>query len=332
MVGPEDADKISMCVVPGAAGQRLDQALASMLPEYSRSQLQQWIKDGVVRLDATTPKQRHRLQGREVIEIAVPPPIERPWLPQQLPLNILYQDDDLIVLNKPAGIVVHPGAGNPDGTLLNALLHHDPSLARVARAGIVHRLDKDTSGLLVVARNDVARRSLTEQLAARSVRRVYLAVVRGVIIAGGSVDAPVGRHSRDRVRMAVTARGRPAVTHYRVAARYRAHTLVRVTLETGRTHQIRVHLAHAGFPIVGDPVYGGRLFVPAEASETLVGALRGFRRQALHAEQLGLVHPVSGEAMEWSTAPPEDFQCLIDALAADAAGAATADGKRDAGF
>jgi 23S rRNA pseudouridine1911/1915/1917 synthase len=302
----------------GLAGQRLDQALAAIFPEHSRSQLQQWIREGLVRVDGREPRARDKVHGDERVELRVPASRAVEWSAQPLPLALVYEDDTLVVVNKPAGMVVHPGAGNVDGTLLNALLHHDPGLAAIPRAGIVHRLDKDTSGLLVIARTDTARRHLTEQLKARTVKRVYTAIVRGVMVAGGTVEAPVGRHARDRTRMAVTARGRPAVSHYRIVARYRAHTRVQVHLETGRTHQIRVHLAHVGHPIVGDPVYGGRQYIPADAGPRLQAVLRGFRRQALHAGSLGLIHPASGEQRHWDCPLPEDMRELIDALEEDA--------------
>jgi 23S rRNA pseudouridine1911/1915/1917 synthase len=239
--------------------------------------------------------------------------------PQDIPLHVLYRDDEVVVIDKPAGLVVHPGAGNPDRTLVNALLHHFPELAALPRAGVVHRLDKDTSGVLVVARSESARRCLVDALKAREVKREYLAVVRGVVIAGGTVDAGIGRHRSDRLRMSVSERGRPAVTHYRVAARYRAHTLLAVQLETGRTHQIRVHLAYIGHPIVGDPLYGGRLSIPAGARDRLATVLHGFRRQALHARRLSFAHPVSGRKMTFDSEPPPDMRELIAALADDAA-------------
>jgi 23S rRNA pseudouridine1911/1915/1917 synthase len=230
----------------------------------------------------------------------------------------VFEDDDLLVINKPPGLVVHPAAGNPDGTLLNALLHHAPDLAALPRAGIVHRLDKDTSGLMMVARNLAAHTRLVADLQARDIRREYLAVVNTVLTAGGEVDAPIGRHPVDRKRMAVVSGGKPAVTHYRVVERYRAHTLVRLRLETGRTHQIRVHMAHIHCPVTGDPVYGGRLRQPRGAGELLRTVLQGFRRQALHAERLAFRHPGSGEPVSWEAPVPPDMQELIEALREDA--------------
>ena len=305
-------------IPPECAGQRLDQALTGFFPDRSRAQIQQWIRDGQVRLDDAPLRGRDKVKGGEQIVVTVPEAVEAPWLPQDIPLEILFEDEEMLVINKPAGLVVHPGAGNAEGTLLNALIHYAPELKTLARAGIVHRLDKETSGLLVVARTDRARLALIEQLQERSVAREYLAVVVGVMVSGGTVDAPIGRHPTQRTRMAVTAQGRPAVSHYRVVTRYRAHTLVRVSLESGRTHQIRVHLAHVHYPVVGDPVYGGRLKLPAGCGDTLTAALRGFRRQALHATRLGLIHPVSGEELSWARPMPEDMQQLVDALAQDA--------------
>jgi 23S rRNA pseudouridine1911/1915/1917 synthase len=300
------------------AGRRLDQALAAIFPDVTRSQLQQWIKEGRVLLDGQQPRKRDKVKGGETVEIAVPPPPARGWRAQAIPLDIVYEDDAILVVNKPPGLVVHPGAGNPEGTLLNALLNHAPALAGLPRAGIVHRLDKDTSGLMVVAKTERARQSLIAQLAARSVWREYVAVVNGVMISGGTIEAPIGRHRVERTRMAVTERGQTAVSHYRVVKKYRAHTLVQVTLESGRTHQIRVHMAHLKFPVVGDPTYGGRLRIPKGASEKFAGVLRGFKRQALHATKLGLIHPVTGEKMQWTAPVPEDMSELMEALAADA--------------
>jgi 23S rRNA pseudouridine1911/1915/1917 synthase len=308
-------ESLSARVPDELAGQRIDQALAAMFPEHTRSQLQQWIAAGRVRLDGTTPRKRDKVRGGAAVEVDVPAPEPLKFAAEKIPLKIVYEDRDILVINKPAGLVVHPGAGNPRGTLLNALLHHAPKLKTLPRAGIVHRLDKDTSGLLVVARNEKARRNLIEQLKERRVTREYLALVNGVMISGATVDAPIGRHRVDRTRMTVTESGREAVSHVRVVTRYTAHTLVQVALESGRTHQIRVHLAHLKFPIVGDPTYGGRLRIPAGASERLKETLRGFRRQALHAAKLELVHPNTGELLQWSAPPPADMAALLDALA-----------------
>ena len=300
------------------AGKRLDQALAALFPDITRSQLQQWIADGRVTLDDRVPRKRDKVAGGEAVEIRPPPPADPGWRAQAIPLEIVYEDEDLLVINKPPGLVVHPGAGNPEGTMLNALLHHAPQLAQLPRAGIVHRLDKNTSGLLVVAKTEHARQNLIAQLQARTLTREYLAIVNGVMIAGGTVEAPIGRHHRDRTRMTVRTRGKPAISHYRVKKKYRAHTLVQVTLESGRTHQIRVHLAHLKFPVVGDPVYGGRLKIPKGCSEHFQNTLRNFKRQALHAVKLALVHPTSGEKMQWAVSVPGDMGELMEALAQDA--------------
>jgi 23S rRNA pseudouridine1911/1915/1917 synthase len=307
-------------------GRRLDQALAELVPDYSRSRLQQWIRDGQVRLDERQPRARDRVHGGEAVRIDAVFNEDTGCLPEDIPLDVVYVDSDLLVINKPAGLVVHPAAGNPDGTLLNALLHHDPELAQLPRAGIVHRLDKETSGLMVVARSPVAHKRLVEALQARSVKREYLAVVHSVMTAGGEINAPLGRHPVDRKRMAVVAGGREAVTRYRVEERYRAHTLVRVRLETGRTHQIRVHMAHIRCPVVGDPVYGGRLRLPRGAGERLQSVLQGFRRQALHAAQLAFSHPGTGQAVGWEAPLPEDMAALVDALRDDARTAGADDG------
>ena len=319
-----ETTRLSARVPESAAGRRLDQALAELFPDFSRSRLQQWIKAGEVTVDGVAEtRPRTRLEGGETVEVEAELPREARCEPQDIPLDILYEDDAILVVNKPAGLVVHPAAGNPDGTLQNALLHYDPALAVVPRAGIVHRLDKDTSGLMVVARTLAAHHALVGQLQSRSVGREYLAVVVGVMTGGGTVDQPIGRHPVDRKRMAVVAQGgKPAVTHYRVVERFRGHTLLRVRLETGRTHQIRVHMAWLKHPLVGDPVYGGRVRLPAGASASLRDMLLGFRRQALHAERLSLLHPVSGESMSWEAPPPADFQALVEALRADSVGEA----------
>lgn len=307
------------CRIPAAcAGLRLDQALAELLPDYSRSRLQQWLKAGQLQVDGRMRRPRDPVQGGERVQGQLPLTVETPAAAQDIPLTVVYEDADLLIIDKPAGLVVHPAAGNRDGTLVNALLHHAPELAGLPRAGLVHRLDKDTTGLLVVARSLRAHTALVEQLQARAIEREYLAIVTGVPVAGGTVQAPIGRHPLDRQRMAVTAGGKPAVTHYRVLRRFRAHALLQVKLETGRTHQIRVHMAHIRFPLLGDPVYGGRLRVPPGASPQCLETLQQFHRQALHARRLALTHPVTGEAQEWRAEPPADLAELIAVLTEDA--------------
>ncbi len=299
------------------AGLRLDQALARMFPEYSRSRLKDWLLDGAITVDGVARRPRDAVAGGERVVLEAPAePVVRD-LPEPIALDVVFEDDDLLVVNKPAGLVVHPGAGNPAGTLMNGLLHHAPALGGMPRAGIIHRIDKDTSGLLLVARSLRAHTVLVRQLANRAISRRYLAVCTGVLTGGGTIDAPLGRHPVDRKRVSVQPEGRAAVTHYRVIERFRAHTYVSVRLETGRTHQIRVHFAHRRHALVGDPVYGGRLALPAGASEALNDELRRFRRQALHAAQLVLDHPVTGAPLDLSVPPPEDFQRLLEALRAD---------------
>ena len=310
--------KLSASIPPELAGQRLDQALAALFADITRSQLQQWIEDGRVLLNGRVPRKRDKVKEGDAVEILAPPPAQGSWKAQAIPLEIVHEDGDILVINKPPGLVVHPGAGNPEGTLLNALLNHAPALAVLPRAGIVHRLDKDTSGLMVVAKTERARQHLIEQLQEHSVEREYLTIVNGVMVAGGTIDAPIGRHRTQRTRMAVSDRGKPAVSHYRVMKKYRAHTLVQVKLESGRTHQIRVHMAHLHYPVVGDPVYGGRLKIPAGASERLKNELRSFRRQALHALKLSLTHPGTGKRVQWATSVPEDMSKLMETLAQDA--------------
>jgi 23S rRNA pseudouridine1911/1915/1917 synthase len=297
------------------SGKRLDQSLAALFPDFSRSRLQQWIKDGCVSLDGQVSlRPRDKVYGGEQVILTATLDEQVESRPQNIPLNLVYEDAALLVVDKPAGLVVHPAAGNPDGTLQNALLYHDPELIRLPRAGIVHRIDKETSGLLVVARTLAAHKSLIDQLQARSMAREYRAIVGGVMTAGGTVDAPIGRHPVHRVRMAVVRSGKPAVTHYRVLERFRAHSYLRVKLETGRTHQIRVHMAHIRHPLVGDPVYGGRLRMPPGATPDLQEAMREFRRQALCAVRLGLAHPENGEWMEWEVGLPDDMQRVLQAM------------------
>ena len=299
-------------------GKRFDQTLAEMFPDYSRSRLKEWILAGHVTVDdVVVDVPREKMFGGELIAIDTEVESEVRFQAQDLPLNIVYEDDDILVINKPAGFVVHPGAGNPDGTVLNALLHHCPQLDVVPRAGIVHRLDKDTTGLMVVAKTIAAQTNLVESLQAREITREYEAIASGIMTAGGLVDEPIGRHATKRTHMAVTFSGRPSVTHYRVMEKFRLHTRLRLRLETGRTHQIRVHMAHITHPLVGDPVYGGRPRPPKNASEELREMLRQFKRQALHAAMLSLYHPITGEQMTWHADVPEDMVALADMLRKD---------------
>lgn len=299
------------------AGQRLDQALAAIFTDFSRARLQRWIKDGHVTVDGAQMKPRDLVHGGQVVQLSVVLEEETHWRPQALPLDIVYEDASVIVVNKPAGVVVHPGAGNMDGTLSNALLHHAPELESVPRAGVVHRIDKDTTGLLVIARTLKAQKSLVEQLQARAFDREYEALAQGVMTAGGTVDAPIGRHPVHRLRQAVVPNGKEAITHYRVQEKFRSHTYIRVKLETGRTHQIRVHMAYIHYPLVGDPLYGGRLHIPAGATPELEAVLRAFKRQALHAARLGFVHPESSKVVEWRVPLPDDMTQLIEACRQD---------------
>lgn len=297
--------------VPGEyAGLRLDQALARLLPEYSRSRLQDWVAQGLVTVNSTPSTAKQKVWGGEAIEIVPQPhPSEQPYQPEDIALNIVFEDDSILVINKPAGLVVHPGSGNWEGTLLNALLHHAPQLSQVPRAGIVHRLDKDTSGLLVVAKTIEAQTSLVRQLQARTVHREYFALVYGELTSGGTVDAPMSRHPTHRTKMAVVAEGKAAVTHYTIVERFQGCTLLRCKLETGRTHQIRVHLASIHHPLAGDSTY---LRGVPKCPAALRALLSGFPRQALHAARLGLKHPATGEWMEWQVPLPQDFAQLLE--------------------
>jgi len=294
------------------SGLRLDQAIATLLSEYSRSRLQAWIKEGHVKLNGVVVVPRHVVWQGDRIEVETQLAAEEiAFRPEDIALDIVYEDESVLVVNKPAGLVVHPGSGNWQGTMLNALLHHAPQLAGVPRAGIVHRLDKDTSGLLVVAKTLIAQTDLVRQLQARTVKREYLAVVQGAPQLAGSVEAPIGRHPTQRVKMAVVQYGKPALTHFAVVERFAHYSLVRCQLETGRTHQIRVHMQHLGFPLLGDPVYGGKgMNIPVQLREVI----KDFTRQALHATRLGLIHPVSGEEMEWRVDMPADMARLLEVL------------------
>ena len=315
MTSADNNVKLRTTIPEEHEGRRFDQALAELFPDYSRSRLQGWIRKGRALLDGAVVQPRARVTAGQQVELE--PELETlvDDASEDIPLNIVYEDDDVIVLNKPAGLVVHPGAGNPAGTLLNGLLHYAPELGKLPRAGILHRLDKDTSGLLLITRSVAAQTQLTRDLEQRLIRREYRAVCQDRLTAGGTVDAPVGRHRVHRTRMAVTNAGRPAVTHYRVLDRFAHHTFIAVRLETGRTHQIRVHMAHANHPLVGDPVYGGRLRLPRGASDTVREALQNFRRQALHASDLGFTHPVTGEELQFHAPLADDLLALLGTLA-----------------
>ncbi|GAC1301412.1 MAG: 23S rRNA pseudouridine(1911/1915/1917) synthase RluD [Steroidobacteraceae bacterium] len=315
-------------VIPASlAGERLDSALAHLLPEHSRTRIKGWIESGHVRVGGLSCRPRDVVTAGSAVTIRMLPAAPQfDVLPEAIAIDLAYEDRDLWVVDKPVGLVVHPGAGNPDHTLQNALLGRDPALASLPRAGIIHRLDKDTSGLLLIARTEEAYTSLTRQLMARTVEREYRAVCVGLMTGGGTVSEPIGRHRRDRLRMAVRDDGRPAVTHYRVLERFRAHTYLTVKLETGRTHQIRLHLAHLRYPLAGDPVYGGRFAQPKGASARLLETLRSFKRQALHAASLGFDHPRTGERLALQSPLPKDYADLLAALRDDMRGglAATA--------
>lgn len=308
-------------VSSGQAGRRLDQAAAELLEEFSRSRLKVWIESGALTLQGRRAAPKTRVREGEEIALEVTPEPAVALQPEPIPLDLIHEDDALFIVDKPRGLVVHPGAGNPAGTLLNALLHLDPNLAGLPRAGIVHRLDKDTSGLLVVTRTLHAHRTLVRKLERREIRRSYEAVCQGVLTGGGEIDAPIARHPTNRLRMAVVQRGRPARTRYRVMERYRAHTRVRIELDTGRTHQIRVHFAHIRAPLVGDPLYGGRPRLPKAPQPELLRVLQPFSRQALHARRLEFSHPETGDDMAFESPLPADLRGLVEALRRDAAAA-----------
>ena len=325
LLKPEsDSDSDEIAIVDAevpleVAGQRLDQVAPQLFPDFSRSRLQSWIKLGNLQVDGKSARGKDKLNGGETLTLAAVLEQQNHWQPEPIPFDIVYEDEALIVINKQAGLVVHPAAGNRSGTLLNGLLHHCPELGQIPRAGIVHRLDKDTSGLMVVAKTLESHLALVQQLRDKEVSRIYQAVVCGLVTAGGKIDEPLGRHPVHRTKRAVShgADAREAVSHYRVLQKFRSHTLVQVTLETGRTHQIRVHMTHLGFPLVGDPVYGGRPRIPKGSSPELISYLEKFKRQTLHAWQLGLTHPQTGEAMSWQADIPEDMQALLELLETD---------------
>jgi len=295
-------------------GQRIDASLSEMLPDYSRSKITTWIKSGDALINDKIFKPKDKATGYEIVCLTLNQKQSNDWIAENIPLNIVYEDEDIIVINKQFGLVTHPGAGNWCGTLANALLYYDPALSSLDRAGIVHRLDKNTSGLMVVARNEKSQKYLVEQLQNHSVDREYSAIVYGHMIAGGTVDEPIGRDPKDRVKQAVLMSGKEAITHYRAIDRFKSHTHVKAILETGRTHQIRVHLSHVGHSLIGDPMYGGRVRFPKKASEKLKDALVNFTRQALHSKKLTLTHPISGELMSWKAPLPDDMLRLLEVL------------------
>lgn len=302
------------------AGKRLDQVLAVLFPDYSRSRLQDWIKKGRVTLDGKLPVAKTRLAGGESLSLRIEADTQVDEMKAEpVPLDVIFEDEDILVINKPMGLVMHPGAGNHNGTVQNGLLFRNPELAEIPRAGIVHRLDKDTTGLFVVAKTLRAHKSLVDQLQEHTVAREYFALVNSVLVSGATVDKPIARHPMDRKRMAIRENGKHAITHYRLAEKFRAHTLVAVKLETGRTHQIRVHMSSVGYPLLGDTTYGGRPKFPPAATEELRQAISGFKRQALHAHRLTLTHPVSGEEVSWQAEIPEDMQMMMSLLRADKA-------------
>ncbi|MDA9598938.1 23S rRNA pseudouridine(1911/1915/1917) synthase RluD [bacterium] len=306
---------MSATVSPDCCGRRLDQVASELFSDFSRARLQTWIKGGQLRVDGQQQVPKQKLLGGETLTVDVHLEPEGDWQAENIPLNILYEDDHIVVLNKPTNFVVHPAAGNRSGTMLNALLYHCPQLESVPRAGIVHRLDKDTTGLMVVAKTLQAHTDLVAQLQARTVKREYEAVVTGVMTGGGVVDQPIGRHQIQRTKMAVISDGKEARTHYSVLERFEGHSHVRLRLETGRTHQIRVHMAHIRFPIVGDDTYSGRFRIHKGVTSELRDAVQNFGRQALHARELGLIHPATGEMVSWASELPDDMQSLLAALA-----------------
>ena len=313
----DEVDIFEKTVPDEWAGERVDQVLAKLFPDYSRSRLQTWLKEGQVLLDGQAKKAKDKVLGGEQVQLQVILVSENSWEAENIPLNVVYEDEHLIIIDKQAGMVVHPAAGNYSGTMLNALLYYAPELEAIPRAGIVHRLDKDTTGLLVVARTLQSQKLLVEQLQQRAFLREYDAIVNGLVTAGGTIDQPIGRHPVNRKRMAVNPKGKPAITHYRLNERFRSHTKLTVKLETGRTHQIRVHMAHIHYPLLGDPAYSGRFKMPPASDEAFQDTMRSFKRQALHARHLGLMHTASQEFMEWDVEVHQDMLELENALRLD---------------
>jgi len=307
-------ETLTIIIPERMTGDRLDVALSEMLPDYSRSKITAWIKSGDALINNKAFKPKDKVNGSQIVILSLNKKQNNDWSAENIPLNIVFEDEDIIIINKPFGLVTHPGVGNWNGTLANALLYYDPKLSKLDRAGIVHRLDKNTSGLMVIARNEKSQKYLVEQLQSHSVVREYSAIVYGHMISGGSVNDPIGRDPKDRIKQTVSSNGKDATTHYRVIDRFKSHTHVKAILETGRTHQIRVHLSHIGYPLLGDPMYGGRVRFPKKASEILKESLLGFKRQALHSKKLTLNHPSTGELMSWKAPLPDDMLKLLNIL------------------
>ena len=307
-------DKIKIIIPERMKGERIDVAISKMLPDVSRSKIHSAIKHGDTVINGKKFKAKEKSNGSEVVSFTIKKNNNNQWIAEKIPLNIIYEDEDIIIIDKQSGLVTHPGPGNWSGTLANALLYYNQNLAKIDRAGIVHRLDKNTSGLMVVAKNLKSQKYLTEQLQAHSIHREYSAIVYGYMISGGSIDKPIGRDPKDRVKQAIINNGKEALTHYRLIDRFKNHTHVKAILETGRTHQIRVHLSHIGHPLIGDPIYGGRVRYPKKASQELKESLKNFERHALHSKKITLVHPISGEAMSWKSSLPVDMTKLLKVL------------------
>ena len=307
-------DKIKIIIPERMKGERIDVAISKMLPDVSRSKIHTAIKLGDTVINGKKFKAKDKSNGSEVVSFMIKKNNNNQWIAEKIPLNIIYEDEDIIIIDKQSGLVTHPGPGNWSGTLANALLYYDQNLAKIDRAGIVHRLDKNTSGLMVVAKNLKSQKYLTEQLQAHSIHREYSAIVYGYMISGGSIEKPIGRDPKDRVKQAIINNGKEALTHYRLIDRFKNHTHVKAILETGRTHQIRVHLSHIGHPLIGDPIYGGRVRYPKKASQELKESLKNFERHALHSKKITLAHPISGEVMSWKSSLPVDMTKLLTVL------------------
>ena len=307
-------ETLTIIIPERMTGDRLDVALSKMLPDYSRSKITAWIKSGDALINNKAFKPKDKVNGSQIVMLSLNKKPNNDWSAENIALNVVFEDEDIIIINKPFGLVTHPGAGNWNGTLANALLYYDSELSKLDRCGIVHRLDKNTSGLMVIARNEKSQKYLVEQLQSHSVVREYSAIVYGHMISGGSINEPIGRDPKDRIKQAVSSNGKDATTHYRVIDRFKSHTHVKAILETGRTHQIRVHLSHIGYPLLGDPMYGGRVRFPKKASEILKESLLGFKRQALHSKKLTLYLPSTGELMSWKAPLPDDMLELLNIL------------------